>query len=250
MYTDKVYYQYRRDNSTSSVYNINGYIYLKNEFLFIEKILENNPDAYNFWPYFYQRLSNMVQTRDKIMVYSEVEWTEVMESLTEIGKIFSRGIEAGRFSEKHVGEQRYVEVVMFTKDVDLYLRNVIFKHTLKKETWSKQISGCLQHKNIVIFGCSITNKRLFTMLEKNDVVVSAFCDNAEEKQGTMCCGIPVYKPEEILRILEDVVFLVPSKYECTMSEQLEKLGVSKERIIPNDIGLDIAAAFVYQYNKR
>lgn len=249
MYVDKAYYQYRRDNQSSSVYNVNGYVFLKNEFLFLEQLFENNAHFLQFWPFFYRRLSDMVQTRDKVMVFSEAEWVDVSESLEQIGKIFWRGFKAGRIHEKDFGEQRYTEIVMLCKDPDLYLRSVVFKHTLKKETWNTLLTQCQEHKHIIVFGCSITNRRLFAILERNRIAVDAFCDNAKEKWGTISCGIPVLQPEVILKQYEDPVFLIPRKYERAMCEQLTNLGVRKQQMMVNDIGLDIATAFVYHYNQ-
>lgn len=249
MYVDKAYYQYRRDNQSSSVYNINGYVFLKNEFLFLEQLFENNAHFSQFWSFFYRRLSDMVQTRDKVMAFSEAEWVDVLESLEQIGKIFWRGFKTGRIHEKDFGEQRYTEIVMLCKEPDLYLRSVVFKHTLKKEMWNTLLTRCQEHKHIVIFGCSITNRRLFAILERNAIVVDAFCDNAKEKWDTISCGIPVLQPEVVLKQYEDPVFLIPKKYERIMCEQLASLGVQKQQMMVNDIGLDIATAFVYHYNQ-
>ena len=48
---------------------------------------------------------------------------------------------------------------------------------------------------------------------------------------------------------EDAVFLIPKKYERAMCDQLTGLGVQIQQMIVNDIGVDIATAFVYHYNK-
>lgn len=248
-YTDKVYYQYRRDNADSSVYNKNGYVYLKNEFLFIEKFLEKKPELSQFWHYYYQRLFNMIQTRDKIRIFSEVEWNEVEASLEEMAGIFRRGIDKGRITLEEFGESRFYEISMLCRDLDLYLRNAAFKHTFQTEQWDEQLHACTEHKNIVIFGCSITNRRLFAILERNHIKVAAFCDNAEEKWGQKCCGVPVLSPQQAA-VQEDVVFLIPKKYEQEMKHRLEGLGVEAQRIVTNTIGLDIAAAFVYRYKTK
>ncbi len=250
MYVDKAYYHYRRDNQSSSVYNVNGYVFLKNEFLFLEHLFENKTDFSKFWPFFYRRLSDMVQTRDKVMVFSEEKWVDVLESLEQIGKIFWRGIKAGRVQEKDFGEQRYMEIIMLCKDPEFYLRSIVFKHTLKKEMWNTLLNQCQKHKHTILFGCSITNRRLFAVLERNGIVVDAFCDNEEEKWGTKSCGIPVLQPEAVLKQYEDAVFLIPKKYERAMCDQLTGLGVQIQQMIVNDIGLDIATAFVYHYNKK
>ena len=249
MYVDKVYYQYRRDNAGSSVYNKNGYIYLKNEFLFIEKFLERKPELVQFWHYYYQRLFNMIQTRDRIRIFSEVEWNEVEESLTEMVGIFKRGIDRGQITQEAFGEGRFYEISMLCRDLELYLKNAAFKHNFQVEHWDMQLDTCLGHKNIVIFGCSITNRRLFAILERNHIKISAFCDNSQEKWGQLCCGVLVLSPKQAV-LLEDAVFLIPKKYEKAMQEQLMELGVDKERIVANNIGHDIAAAFVYHYKRK
>lgn len=249
-YTDKVYYQYRRDNAASSVYNKNGYIYLKQEFLFIEKFLERKPECSQFWMFFYKRLLCMIQTRDKIRVYSGVEWNEVEESLGEIADIFRRGILQGRIVPDEYGEPWLYEVNLLCRDLELYLKNVAFRHSFQMECWDAQLNRCLLHKCIVIFGCSVLNRRLFTILEHNHIAVAAFCDNSEEKQGELCCGIPVLSPEQAVTQLEDAIYLVPRKYAQPMSDQLNGLGISQTSIVVNDIGWDVASAFVYQYKKR
>lgn len=80
-------------------------------------------------------------------------------------------------------------------------------------------------------------------------MVDAFCDNAKEKWDTISCGIPVLQPEVVLKQYEDPVFLIPKKYEQIMCEQLTNLGLQKQQMMVNDIGLDIATAFVYHYNQ-
>ena len=58
--------------------------------------------------------------------------------------------------------------------------------------WNTLLNQCQKHKHTILFGCSITNRRLFAVLERNGIVVDAFCDNEEEKWGTKSTGEGVY----------------------------------------------------------
>lgn len=246
-YSDKVFYHYRRDNQNSSVYNINGYIFLKNEFLFIEKFLERHSELNGFWKEFYLRLSAMVSTRDKIMTFSNVEWKEVVESLGEIGKIFQRGIKQGRIDLLDFGEQRWAEVQMVIKYPEQYYYYSYFKYNELAKSWDVLMKECKQARDVVIFGCGIRTRRLFAMMERNDINVSAFCDNDERKWGTLCCGKEIYSPQVVRKWMPDALFLVLPKYGNAMKKQLLDMGVESKKIKLHDVGNDISCAFVYRY---
>ena len=88
----------------------------------------------------------------------------------------------------------------------------------------------VKNKNtIIIFGYDLSGIYLKRILldEKNKVF---FCDNSKAKQGKKG-NIIIYSVEEAAKI-RDAVFVITSKaYQHIMTEQLQMLGVSDDRII-------------------
>lgn len=85
---------------------------------------------------------------------------------------------------------------------------------------------------IIMFGAGHLGKIYKNFSERYKVGdLIAYCDNKKELQGTLCEGLPVLSVEEACCQNTTALFVLASrKSGKEMKEQLERLGVEKERI--------------------
>lgn len=78
----------------------------------------------------------------------------------------------------------------------------------------------LKNKNLILFGAGIVGKHLFARLNKQYRLV-AFCDNDENKQNQLFCGIPVLSFKKICEINDvDSMIIICSNHEREIRQQL------------------------------
>lgn len=89
-----------------------------------------------------------------------------------------------------------------------------------------------QGKQILLFGCTLFASTIEKALNDAGYKADAFIDNSKTKIGSMCMGIPVYAPGEVLeRNIEKYFIIICSKYHNEMKKQLLDLGCVKEQIL-------------------
>ncbi len=82
---------------------------------------------------------------------------------------------------------------------------------------------------IVIFGCGQRGRQLYQLLNKNDIVVSAFCDNNAEFWNKDFFEINILNPKLCCDLFLNAIYIVAiaGKYDI-ISKQLSDLGIKKE----------------------
>jgi len=81
---------------------------------------------------------------------------------------------------------------------------------------------------IILFGTGDYYNKYKDWFEKSDI--AGILDNNQQKQGTVIDGIPVYAPEDGIRIPHDKICILSVYYEA-IRDQLVALGVPGENII-------------------
>lgn len=82
---------------------------------------------------------------------------------------------------------------------------------------------------IVIWGAGDGGLRTLTMLQK-DIEVIAFIDISNEKEGTQLCGIKVYKPDILLKLEFDKIF-IGNLYGDSIIETLKEYNITRDKIV-------------------
>lgn len=92
----------------------------------------------------------------------------------------------------------------------------------------------IRHKDkIIIFGAGPIGKKLYDMLEENEIIVNVicFCDNDEKIIGREYEGKIIEKPENAFKKFPDACFAVTVQNCVPVINQLILMGVSVENIV-------------------
>ena len=85
----------------------------------------------------------------------------------------------------------------------------------------------MSKEKIIIFGAGKLGQKLFEIM--NPVYpVSFFCDNDEEKWGTLFCNVPIISPTELLKHLQnnpERIYIANRCFYLGIARQLEKMGI-------------------------
>lgn len=111
---------------------------------------------------------------------------------------------------------------------------------IRKENYSiemkleylKETNEINAQSKIIIFGVSDRTIKIISYLKELGIPPIMIIDNDKEKQGTMCCGIPVVEVERIVKEYdEEYKFIVFSFYAPEMIMQLKECGYSEKDLL-------------------
>lgn len=99
-----------------------------------------------------------------------------------------------------------------------------------EENWNKvcaiaHSTPLLAEKTVFLFGAGLIGS-LAALTLKNEVEITAICDNSTEKQGTMIEGLPCISPNELKQHQNPFVLISTNKYYKSVHQQLEEMKIS------------------------
>lgn len=101
-----------------------------------------------------------------------------------------------------------------------------------RDVISNEIENISKYNRIVIYGCTIFSKNIYSELLRKNINLSAIVDNDINKVGGKFLGIDVYKPSEYLQPCNmDTLVIVCSIHEKDMVKSLENMGYSKDNFL-------------------
>jgi hypothetical protein len=87
---------------------------------------------------------------------------------------------------------------------------------------------CFADKKAVLFGANALGPDISALLKKQGVNLYAVVDNNSAKVGKRCSGLPISKPESVLKEnRHDKIVLIASRYYDEMKAQLEEWGYAE-----------------------
>lgn len=98
------------------------------------------------------------------------------------------------------------------------------------DNWSqiKELVKCIQlpaeTNEIFLFGAGLIGA-LAAVTLKNEIDLTAICDNSTEKQGTLIEGLPCISPNELEKYQNPFVLISTNKYYRSVHEQLEIMKI-------------------------
>lgn len=100
----------------------------------------------------------------------------------------------------------------------------------------------LENKKIILFGKNYPSILIKRFLENYGISVYAFIDNNPNSIGENVDGINVYKPEDLLAVYDDEVFIfIASAHYKEMAEQLQEMGYKVHQHIIQAIDFEFAS---------
>lgn len=84
----------------------------------------------------------------------------------------------------------------------------------------------LKNKKVIIFGAGVVGQKALYKLEKQGIEVVSFCDNDENKQKEVICGIRIISAYELIQINNnDIMIIICSNFEREIKLQLVSLNI-------------------------
>lgn len=80
-------------------------------------------------------------------------------------------------------------------------------------------------KRIIVFGCGRWGRRCVKDLAQKKYQIVGCCDNLESKWGTKFMGYPVYSPEEIVQMKDEITIVIATQYFIQIKKQMNELNI-------------------------
>jgi len=104
-------------------------------------------------------------------------------------------------------------------------------------------------KKAIIFGAGNNGKKVLSgLMIEYGLNITAFADNAPAKWGGWYCGLPVINPAEIVSYNPDFIIIAVQDFSVLdkISNQLNRYGIDKEKIIQLPFSFDYMNAYLDQ----
>lgn len=229
VYLDGIFYQYRQDNSGSSIYNQKGFHYLVEEYGYIEKFLTDKDEDWR--SVYYQRMLNQCLGRFRTMAASGFFWEEAVTDMEILRDRLAKAVKNGILRSDDIDDAKWNLLKLFLSgngDIYFYYR-VEYQ---KKVDIISRLLEIVSHRQMIIFGCGGIGKYFHALLDREKPgQIKAFCDNNNKLWSTYIQGIVVLSPEDAVRQYPDAVYVIANlKSVEAIKRQLQTLGISKEHI--------------------
>lgn len=229
VYLDKMVYQYRQDNSSSSVFNRKGFHYLVEEYTYIEKFLKDKNEEWR--RVYYQRMLNQCVERFRVMAISGEFWEEAFSDMEILRGRLLQAVEKNIIQSKDVDTLRWEMLKLFLSGAEEIYSYCVDK--LKKTTNTiLEIFQTIDNYKTVIFSSGRYGKFFHALLEcKRPGLAVAYCDNNSELWNSEIQGMMVLSPDEAAVHYPDAVYVIANlRSTDVIKQQLRKLGIADEQI--------------------
>lgn len=228
LFTNKLMYHYRQDNSGCSSYSEKAFGFLFNEYSLNKEYTEKLNKEWNdviYTKYYLQTI-----TRVSKMAEGDKKWSSYTEYIGKIIENLKLARDNNTWEGKHMYELQKNECDIFLSGEDngLYYFKELFARQDKNV---QEMNDFLGDNTFVIFGTGIWGGFLNKYFShKGNSNLLGYCDN--NKGGKQYAyGLKVYTPEEVIDELEEFKVVVAVKYHFDdIKAQLLKLGIKEEDI--------------------
>lgn len=241
MYLDKIFYYYRQDNSSSSIYNRYGFRYLVNEYKFIYDKLSHQSIWKSIEPYYYSRLFMQINGRIRTMAASGEWWAEALGDIEKLRQLLADAAKRNAYDEYILDGPTWTELQMFLFDYKRYIDAKMSLFAMRREWLRGLYKKVSEYDIIVFFSCSNVGKFVNCLLEKAGIDKKiVFCDNNSRKWGTEYAGKEVFSVEESVSLFKNTIYIIANRrYSQGMKKQLLDLGVDCKNIVQYRLGCDL-----------
>ena len=242
MYIPDIVYNYRQNNSCSSIFNSKGFQYLSKEYPFVlnccaEKgILDSK-----FKSAYYTRMFLQIMTRYTVMAASGVLWGNTEEDRFELRQNIKEADDNDFFDEALIEKNLWLELRQYLYDEENYWQYLLSRYNAKRKCLSELFEKVKKAESIVFYSKSIVGGFVYCILKKAGIDKPVcFCDNDVRKQGTTYMQAPVMSVKEAVWRNPNAVYIIANrKFDHSMREQLIQLGIAKSQIYVWMLDIDI-----------
>lgn len=222
-------YFYRRDNTEASSYNVKSFDFVDEEYKYIDRFLKNL--SKDWVQMYYKKMTWLCLDRFWFMATTPRYWSESADGINRLREKIKYAFEEQILTYTEFEKKDHERIRLLLEDPEsLFLYDKgIFE---SRKNFYNRLLEEIGNRKVVIFGTGYYGTFLYMYLQVHDKDnVVGFCDNNQSLWNTAWQGVPIYSPNEIVKIVPDAVYLVANKLHAEdMKSQLESLGVSGNRI--------------------
>ena len=225
-YVKRPLYQYRVDNTKSSVKDEKKIFEIAGECEFLKKELERRGvTEKKYWDMYYMRK------------YTAFYWNYCRLSQSA-GNLFLEAYEKELRRDKDIVSQLefdpflYERTFLLLDHKELFMRKAQLR---RRRPFLERACKCLDQirgRKAVVFGAGFLGTRLLDILTQNENQADGICDSSRERQGSTEGGLQVLSVKQAAgRFPEDVYVIASSRHGREMSVQLREEGIPEDNII-------------------
>lgn len=220
-------YQYRIDNTNSSVKDNNKIFEIVGECEFLKKELEKrNVVIRDAWKVYYIRKYNAYYWN-----YCRLGQIGRAHFLEKYEEDLKRDIREGAVIRETFGVEMYERTFLLLDDKERFVN--IAQKIDKKRSITELLDLVENEKNagVVVFGAGVSGNRIIDLLLQNGNMIKTVCDNSKLLQGTRLKNFKICSVEEAVKQCPNAFYLIANaKYGEDMRLQLIKNGIMETNI--------------------
>lgn len=238
MFVDQPVYWYKCNNEYSSVYNINGFQYLIDEYSFVPKVVNiKNKEWKNL---IYLRWFMQTLERFRMMALSGDFWLGADKQIAFIRDKLAN----------YISEYENIPFHLLSDESHALLRlflispKEVYDYFVEKYaslfSMAKRIEEWASGREVIVYGCGKLGRFLHAMLSlKCNAIVMAFADRDEKLWKNSVQGIPVFSPLEITKAFPDAYYLIAVKSDNeTIRHYLMERGIKESHVYWEEVITD------------
>lgn len=251
MYIDAVVYNYRQNNSGSSIFNSNGYRYLVEEYPYVMQQCAKKK-VYNkiFEAYYYTKMFLQITARYRTMAASGAQWQGTEQPRRMLYDTVRNAYEAGCFEEAILGKNGWFELMQYLSNEEEYWQYQLSLYNTKRQYLGELLARVKGAEKIVFYSRSFLAGFVHCLIKMSGITVDlCYCDNDEMKQGTRYMGTRVVSVREAVQENPNALYIIANNhYSVAMKQQLLQLGVGKQQIHVCMLDMDILLFYMVNGN--
>ncbi len=236
MYLDKSFYRYRQDRDSASSNNINGLIFYKNEFEWINeklRLIEILSDTHARY-YYYTMSISLMSKYDEIL--KKMNWNWRIEQLQMPYQWFKneleRVLDLKIITKDMYADEQWEELILLMLSPQEHSEWLKAKDIREKNLYKKIIEK-IAKRPVIIFGCGIRGGMFMMFCHKYNIPIRAFCDNNQQLYNSKRYSYDIISPKYLAEITKKenlVIVISVLKEKESIYKQIKELKISADII--------------------
>lgn len=233
IYIPSTFYHYRRDNDASSMNSPKGLQYdLQESHYIMDWVIKSFPQ-------------DTVRIRTVSRAIAHIFLNSLMRTpfhnnpdlliiIREFWMLLNNNYQSGYLVQEDFSMDTWMELKMLLEDLKGFEHYISEKAEAQFRSYHDFLSLMASQQELVIFGCGIVGNIVNFFLRINGINnIVCFCDNDNNKWGSLCMGDEILSPQKAVTIYPQAYYLIANRtYSTDILSQLTSLNVS-----PNNLGV-------------
>lgn len=229
----RVFYHYRRDNTSASTYNVRTAEYNFRETKYTLEIIQRivskdrriieafakEAVEYAIWPYV------------EILKHAEPSETSE-EAFRGYKEMFMDFVSKGYITDENIENRLWLMVNLLFESVEAFSVYAKVFARLENNKVLKYIGRIEREEPIIVFGAGVRGRAVYSFFTNNGYNnIKAFCDNGRGSIGEKVFGLDILNPQEATSRYPGALFIISSPaYETEIRNQLSEYGIQDDRV--------------------